>query len=150
MDPLTALSLASAVVQFVDFGIKVFSKGNEIHQSATGSSVENTEINDNTETLHTLLQNIQDSQPNIPSGTKLPSEQESLNRLVWSCRNLGNRLLDLTEKTSAGPNAGRWKSVGAAVSAVWSAKDIMETARRLDRYRDQLNFNIVVSLRYTC
>lgn len=39
MDPLTALSLASSIVQFVDFGIKLVGKANEIREA--GSTIDN-------------------------------------------------------------------------------------------------------------
>ena len=38
MDPLTALSIAGSVVQFVDFAITVVSKGNRIYRSGGGLS----------------------------------------------------------------------------------------------------------------
>jgi hypothetical protein len=38
MDPLTTLSLASAVVQFVDFGISILKAGNEVYHSVSNSS----------------------------------------------------------------------------------------------------------------
>ena len=44
MDPLTALSLAGTVVQFVDFGIKLFSEGRQLYHSISGKLDSNHEI----------------------------------------------------------------------------------------------------------
>jgi len=44
LDPLTALSLAGTVVQFVDFTSKILAKGAEIHRSLDGSLRENVEV----------------------------------------------------------------------------------------------------------
>jgi hypothetical protein len=44
LDPLTALSLASSVIQFVDFGIKLFRSGRELYGSSNGSSVGNQDL----------------------------------------------------------------------------------------------------------
>jgi hypothetical protein len=37
MDPITALSIAGNVVQFISFGSDLFSKGREIYKSTTGT-----------------------------------------------------------------------------------------------------------------
>lgn len=42
--PLDALTIAAAVVQFVDFSSRIISKGNEYHKSADGALVENKEL----------------------------------------------------------------------------------------------------------
>jgi hypothetical protein len=43
LDPLTALSIAGAVVQFTDFGIKLASNVKEICESADGVLIKNAE-----------------------------------------------------------------------------------------------------------
>jgi hypothetical protein len=148
MDPLTALGLAAAVVQFVDFGVEIFHKSNEILHSASGASVENASIKITTLDLQLLLEKIRNSQPRIPPGSDVPAEQISLNSLVESCNELGDELLKLVRDMSAGPEAGKWKSLAAALSSVWSRKRIQETANLLERYQKQLNMNLLVSLRY--
>jgi len=147
MDPFTALGLAAAVVQFVDFGIEIFHKSNEILTSATGGSVDNTSIIDTTRDLQFLLEKIKESQPKIPRSTILPPDQASLNDLVDNCNDIGDDLLKLARKGAIGPGAGRRKSLAAALSTVWSAKQIKEKSDRLEKYQKQLNTNIMVSLR---
>jgi hypothetical protein len=44
MDPLTALSTAGTIIQFVDFGIKVLVTGNSLYHSTTGAIPENVEL----------------------------------------------------------------------------------------------------------
>jgi hypothetical protein len=44
MNPFTALSPAGNVVQFVDFGIRLVSRGSELYTLATGSLTANDEI----------------------------------------------------------------------------------------------------------
>ncbi|PMD58404.1 uncharacterized protein K444DRAFT_614188 [Hyaloscypha bicolor E] len=118
MDPLTALGLAAAVVQFVDFGVEIFHKSKEILHSASGASVENASIKTTTSDLQRLLEKIKNSQPHIPPGSDVPAEQVSLNSLVESCNELGDELVKLVRDVSAGPGAGKWKSLSAALSSV--------------------------------
>ena len=51
---LAALSVASSVVQFVDFSVKVISKGNKYYRSTDGALVENTELVATVETFRRL------------------------------------------------------------------------------------------------
>jgi hypothetical protein len=39
MDPVTALSLAAAVVQFVDFGSEILSEAKQIHEAGSSTGV---------------------------------------------------------------------------------------------------------------
>jgi hypothetical protein len=44
MDPLTALSVAGSVVQFADFGMKLFAEGRELYKSTRGILTANDEL----------------------------------------------------------------------------------------------------------
>jgi hypothetical protein len=54
LDPFNALSLASAAVQFVDFGTKLVSTGHDIYKSVEGAATENLEIEAATSILQSL------------------------------------------------------------------------------------------------
>ncbi len=54
MDPLTSLSLASNVIQIVDFSTQLVSKGYKIYKSADGTLAENVDIEAVTHSLKTL------------------------------------------------------------------------------------------------
>jgi len=56
MDPVSTLSLAAAIVQFVDFGCRVLDKSQEIYKSASGNLAENIETQSVTEQLKTLTE----------------------------------------------------------------------------------------------
>ena len=64
LDPFTALSLASGVVQFVDFSSKLISEGQELYKSAEGALTENTELKSVTVDLNHLCEKlVVDPQP---------------------------------------------------------------------------------------
>ncbi len=44
IDPIIVLGIASNDVQFVDFGIKIVSKGREVYKSADGKLAENVDL----------------------------------------------------------------------------------------------------------
>ncbi len=59
MDPLTALSLAGTIVQFVDFGCKLLAKGRELYKSSTGVLTVNEELELTTTDLRALIEKMQ-------------------------------------------------------------------------------------------
>ena len=54
LDPLSALSVAASVVQFLDFGNKIVSKGIQAYKSNDGALIENAEIEEATQRLAQL------------------------------------------------------------------------------------------------
>jgi hypothetical protein len=52
MEPLSALSVAASVAQFLEFGYSLVSKSREIYGSAQGTSIQNAELE--TATNHLL------------------------------------------------------------------------------------------------
>ena len=51
LDPLTAVSLVAAILQFVDFGSQIIVSGYEIHCSTHGATEETVGLEDITERL---------------------------------------------------------------------------------------------------
>lgn len=54
LDPLTSLSIASSVIQFVDYSTKLVSKAKEIRKSSNGVLSENLEVESVCKRLQTL------------------------------------------------------------------------------------------------
>jgi hypothetical protein len=75
LDPFTALNLAAAVVQFVDFGSKILSDSSAIYKS--GSTSEREDIKSITMNLAALADRIRhDLEPaSGPDGPSNPNEQ---------------------------------------------------------------------------
>lgn len=60
MDPLSALSVASSVVQFVDFGRQLLSASYEIYRSSSGISSKNVDLRTISKDLTDLVAQIKD------------------------------------------------------------------------------------------
>ena len=83
LDPLSALSLTSSIVNLVDFSCKVVSESREIYQS--GSIITNDELEQIANDLSGLLQMVKSSQnpTNADSGGRLISQgQTKINEKV--------------------------------------------------------------------
>jgi hypothetical protein len=61
MDPLTALSVAGNIIQFVDFSYKLISSSYKLYESASGALVENLELEAIAESVLELNVKVKDS-----------------------------------------------------------------------------------------
>lgn len=61
LDPLSALSVAASVVQFVDFARKIVSKGKQLYKSPGGALRENEQTETATKRLQDLILKLKDS-----------------------------------------------------------------------------------------
>ena len=91
MEPLSALAVASAVVQMVDFGAKLFSKSVELYKSAEGSLPINVELSSIVEDLSQISDGLVASH-----GLKeeqLTEDEVALIRLASQCNSLAHELM---------------------------------------------------------
>lgn len=142
MDPLTALSLASSIVQFIDFGSTLVKKGNEIYQSADGSLSKNLEIETAATSLLTLTNGLKDP----PLDAAATTEELEVVRICIACREIAADLQAKLAELKVKGKPQRWKSFRAAIKSVWTEEAVDEVVSRLAWYRDQLQFGIMVSL----
>lgn len=145
MEPLSALSVASAVVQMVDFGAKLFSKSAELYKSAEGSLPVNVEISSIVEDLSQISAGLVASH-----GLKeeqLTEDEVALIRLASQCNTLAHELLSGLQRLVVQNPDRRWESVYKAVKAMWKEKKIHETQERLNAFRSELTIRLVAILR---
>jgi hypothetical protein len=114
MAGLAALGLASNVVQFVDFGLKLFSEAHELYKSTQGSRNEDLELESITLDLKRLAQNLHSTAKPSPGHSrprKLSEDEATLQKLAIGCEELANELLKLLDDLKVkGPQNRKWKS----------------------------------------
>lgn len=145
MDPMTAVALASSIVQFVDFSSKLVSKGHHIYTSANGALSENLDLEAVTVDLSHLTARLKGYE-----GCTCPTkDQQDLLNLASSCDFLADQLMERLEKLKVDKDAKhrKWKSFRQALKAVWSKKELDDMATSLASFRSQLELHILVSLR---
>lgn len=95
MDPLTAIGLASAIVQFVDFGRNLISESHEMYRSIEGTSKTNMDTENIAKQIHSLSEHLLSSDQSYEE-TGAPFEnQRVLRSLATECRSVASELLDL-------------------------------------------------------
>lgn len=93
MDPFTALTLACAVVQFVDFGFKLLKSTTEIHDSTTGATSQD-------ETIESVTRKLKDLTLDLNHDISSPQSplEKRVQELAEECRKLSEELLRLLGK----------------------------------------------------
>ena len=151
MEALSALSLASNIVQFLDFGLRVLSKGNKIYRSVDGALEENLDLEVVTSDLLVMQTKLKCTL--LTSGnTHLASDDlQAFNTLSESCAGLADKLLERLNMVKAQGRFRRWKSLRQALKIVWSKQDIENTKNTLQSYRSEMQLHLLISLRcVTC
>lgn len=145
MDPLTALGLASNVIQVVDFSIQLVSKGVEIYKD--GSLAENIDAEEITQSLKGLNGKLQRSVQDSTCGGPLSEADQSLMGLCANCERTANELLTMFDQIKITGKHRKWKSARQALKSIIKKENLELLARRLDTYRSEINLNVTLSLR---
>lgn len=150
LDPLTTLSLASSIVQLVDFSIELVTDGVELYNKGSLSNYNELEqatldLTQLTKALSSPVQfNI--TQPGIVP-KPLSQNEARLQGLAKSCRELGEQLIAiLNEVKTQGP--GNWlESFRKAIRASKDKDKIHDFEKRLKTLQNQLNTHLLAILR---
>ncbi|KAF7506806.1 hypothetical protein GJ744_011418 [Endocarpon pusillum] len=137
LEPLAAISLASAIVQFVVFGSKLLIEGRELYKSIEGATEDNIWTRAHTSNLSTLIVNLQASK----QSKKLSGDENLLVRLATQCEVLSRELLDILDnlELKVGTPHRRWESMRQALRSTLKSREIEEKRQRLEEIQKQVN-----------
>ncbi len=151
LDPLSALSLASSIVQFVDFGIKLVSDGYELYDR--GSLENNDEIEQATRDLTQLTENLATPSQNFAeqSGTAIrpPSKDERrLQDVAEACKELGDQLLLVLEELKPRERQNGLESFRKVLRGFRKKGKVQDIEKRLKKLQDQLALHLIAIMKY--
>ncbi|KAK0110315.1 hypothetical protein ONS96_001932 [Cadophora gregata f. sp. sojae] len=142
LDPLTAISLASAVVQFVDFSVKLVSAGHELYDK--GSLANNDEIEQITQDLAHLTEELGADRPT--PAKQLSQDEIAIKQLASSCKELADEMLEvLTTLKLQKPESGL-ETVRKSLRSMRNKGKIQDIEKRLGKIRDELNLRLTAIL----
>jgi RecA-family ATPase len=152
MDPLSALSLAGNVLQFIDFGTKLFSKAGELYKSTVGSLAANDQLELVTADLRALVSKLR--QPLSSEETQVETVQEdketwsSFNRVCDEAADVADEIiLRLGKLRLQDGKFRRLRSILQAVETLWSEREITSLLKRLSSLRIALETRVLFSIR---
>ncbi|KEY69342.1 hypothetical protein S7711_08410 [Stachybotrys chartarum IBT 7711] len=134
MDPLSAVGLASNILQFVEFSVKLIGKGVEIYSSADGATVQHADLRASLDNLRDLAAPFR--QRNNLRLSRDPDEMRIVQTAV-ACNEIAHGLENALDDLIATPHS-RTSSVLKALQSVWEQGKIDDMVRRLESYRSDL------------
>jgi hypothetical protein len=142
-DPMTALGLASNIIQLISFTSDIISKSREIYKSQNGKLVEYMELEAITTSLRGLSRDIVSP---FQQGTFSSKDEEDLRKLCGGCNDISRQLIVAIEALQTQGRNKAWNSFRQALKTLWKEDEIEALSRRLDRYRAQIDTILLVSL----
>jgi hypothetical protein len=158
MDPLTAISLAGTVVQFVDFGCKLLKRSSKLYENAEIYSYSSAELSaEHVQTLaERAVKDLDQYKGKLWLGMQraAPSEvaedETRLRALCSECSEVADTLVShLSRLTVSELSSNRkWKSFHHAFLSIWSEKDVQHLVNKLEQYRRAIESEILLNLGY--
>ncbi|KAJ0415319.1 hypothetical protein BJY00DRAFT_266622 [Aspergillus carlsbadensis] len=140
MDPLTAVSLAGTILQFIDFSSKLVAGTYEIYRSASGATAENEDI---TTVITDLKEVTLELDADIVGRGK---HEKALKALATKCGELSGQLLAVLEKLRASDKQSAWKSLRVKWASMRKSDEIQRIERRLGEYRSEILVRLTLIL----
>jgi hypothetical protein len=147
MDPVTAVGLASSVVQLLMFASGLLHKSKEIYNSADGATNTGNELDIVARTLAELSDQIIMKQSTAFSCDVQSKTEKQLQQLCEKSRDVSSSLMDALEKVKQGSNSTHWRSFRQALRFVWNESKIKTLAAQIEQYRREIDTTLLVSLR---
>jgi hypothetical protein len=148
LEVFTALGLASSIVQFVDYGTKLFSKSKEIYHSATGASSENFDL----QVVSLTLQDLSNDLANTSYLALGPwsRDEKALAALAHECNKAASELVSLLKTLQNRKGNTKFKSFRQALLVMWKENRVAEMSKKMNRFRDQVALCLTKVMLYCC
>jgi hypothetical protein len=144
MDPISAMSLSAAILQFVDFGSKIIVTSYRTYRSIDGTTQENLDLVELTTALHEFQTQL--ATPRSVS-REHDAGQRALEDLAIKCRDVAAELLqlldDLKVKVKEKGLRYTWESLRAGCRTEWKKGKIARYEKLLREIAVQLNSRLL-------
>jgi hypothetical protein len=148
MDPFSALDIAAAVAQLVQFGGSLVSKSQQLYRH--GALLDHIECGNATRRLVELTNGVRSSWRELERLGDLSPDAKALETICCVCVKLSGELLSRLEKVRLDEKSTsrKWKSFRQALKTVCMKDGVDSLARRIADCREELNSHLIVSIRY--
>lgn len=142
MDPLTALSLAAAILQFVEAGSKIVKRLSEFSPALDDIPRSFRQVR--TE-LPLIIDGLRRVNEQAKAGLVEPSTEAALLPVVRECLQSTVELNDLLDRIIPSATASTWERRKKAIASLTKDKKVKELAEALEKYVRVLTFHQVTS-----
>ncbi|KAL9620719.1 MAG: hypothetical protein Q9160_004732 [Pyrenula sp. 1 TL-2023] len=144
LDPMSALSCATAVIQFVGFGTKLLSKSKEIYQSTDGILEEQAEQAVISSRLSELSRRLSSSLSQNLTARGLSPAEEALQDATNRCQNVAEDFAWAIDKLRISGKTRKWRSFQQALKGLWSKEETEQRMALLDRLQQDVVIHLLV------
>jgi len=154
MDPLSALSVAGTVIQFVDFGSKLLTNGVRLYYSSQGTLKTHEELELVTMDLQSTIMKLRDASSAYslepqPSERGHQSLQTFYLEICDAAARVAEELLKRLQRLRVSNGRHRaWESLKTAVKTAWSQDEIVSLTQRLSVLKESMQSRFVLALGY--
>lgn len=143
LDPLTAIGLASAIVQFVDFSTKILHGAQEMYESASGATEEN-------RSLEVVVSDVKrlSSKLKATCRAQQSDDEKALCSLAEECNSLSADLFELLQKVKSKDSKSKRQAALAALKNKRYESKKLGIEKRLESCRSQLGLQISLLTRF--
>ena len=140
MVSLSAISLASNIIDFIGFSWGLIKGTKEIYRSTKGTLDEN-------ERLEVVIRDLGRISKNLSRDTTGSTDSElAVKQLAEDCREDSAQLLAHLEKLKVRGQITIWKSLKSKFLSLMSKDEIDALKGRLEFYRSEINTNLILIL----
>ena len=147
VEALAAVSLAGAVVQFVQFTTKVAQKGHEYHKTADGAIKEHIELREYAARFESLNTRLKKTIKTVSrDNSQLSIEERALIGVAKNCQLTCRDLCEILNDLTRSHNDKTFGSLRQALKSVWKEKKIEGELRKLRMAQEELVVHLLVVL----
>lgn len=160
LEGIAALGVASNIVQFVEFGCRLFSESKELYKSSNGLADEAVELETIAQSLSRLIKNLELENPfpsqsssddiNIqfqrPTEFESYSDEKDLMPIATDCEKVAKELLEALTHLRVQKPGKKWQCFRVTLTRIWKPERIDKMSRRLERLSGQLTMCLVNTL----
>ena len=129
LESLAALGIAANIIQFVEFGCKLFSECRALYKTSDKRLEESVELG----VISKALKRLSTDLVTVPPSTIPQSQSEAeLLPLAERCQEIADELLMALDELQVKGVKGKWQCFRSALKRIWKSQEIEDMARRLD------------------
>ena len=157
LESLAALSVASNIAQFVDFGCRLFFETKELYSSSSSLASEAVELETISQTLRRLSIDLV---PKPSTGADLnkiflvkanavapSSDEDDLGLIAQECQKIAKELSAALEQLKVRGPGREWQCFRVTLKRIWKPERVDNIAKRMERFSSQLTMCLVKILK---
>ena len=149
MDPVSALSIAAGVAQFLDFAVGLVSGTWKRYRSATGTLGRDEEIESLVKRILSYSDKLRCPPKTKASGVGIATGQaDQLQTIVQSCKGVADELLGILSTLKIDRRHQLMESLIVTAKAVAKDKKVQELLKKLIHLQSELSFLLLAMIQY--